>query len=164
MQGILCPPWVDKGWALKHTNGLKKMFLTLSKELLQKLESPEIGNFQDFPKSLFSLQLNSVKGGGVTEITKEIPEKFFTSSTQWQQATQSSHLLKMSSTYKRTTGHTMIFALCYNYTSYKIICTAHNNSIFFESMPSNEVVKGNDVFNLPMWMIGSGGKIMKSMI
>jgi hypothetical protein len=31
-------------------------------------------------------------------------------------------------------------------------------------MPSNEVVKGNDVFNLPMWMIGSGGKIMKSMI
>jgi len=74
------------------------MFLTLSKELLQKLESPEIGNFQDFPKSLFSLQLNSVEGG-VTEITKEIPEKFFTSSTQWQQATQSSPLLKMSSTY-----------------------------------------------------------------
>jgi len=61
-----------------------------------------------------------------------------------------------------TTGHTMIFALCYNYTSDKIICTVHNNSIFFKSMPSNEVVKGNDVFNLPIWMIVSGGKIMKS--
>jgi hypothetical protein len=57
---------------------------------------------------------------------------------------------------------TMIFALCYNYTSYKIICTAHDNSIFFKSMPSNEVVKGNDVFNLPIQMIDSGGKIMKS--
>jgi hypothetical protein len=160
-QGFLCPPWVDKGWGPQTHKGLQKCSLPwVKKNFSQNWNLLKLRTSMSF-QSLFSPKSLILSKEGETEITNQIPEKFFTSSTQWQQATKSSSLLKMSSSYKSTKGHTIIFALCYSYTSYKSICTVHNNSIFFKSMPSNEVVKGNDVFNLPIRMIDSGGKIMK---